>query len=812
MNDGVAGRYGRSVVLSVFNFLNASKMRLFFRQFLTTMRRFRLACGLNIVGLSVAFAAFILILMQVRYESTFDRFHRHADRICQAEMLMAEGFVPVVSSEFGRTFGGMGAGIEAYALLIPPFEDTYITVERNGTKVGFVQPVVAAQAAFTDIFTPEMVEGVADALREPGKVLLPASLAQSLFGTEHGVVGRGMTVGGKEYEVGGVYRDFPDNSQIKNRVILPLVFGADGYSWDNANYQMYVLLRPGVDPAQIVEGWKAFPLTNKMDMGMEITANLVRLSDRYYDDRSAAFGTGALTERGNRTTMTLLLSIALLVIGIAAVNFVNFATSLTPLRIKNINTRKVLGSPVGTLRAELIFESVGISLLGFCLALLWVYLLRDTGFNELISGGISFSTYSGVIWLGLGVALGVGILAGIYPAVYTTSFPPALVLKGSFGLSPKGRKLRTALIGFQFVVSLGLIVAAMFMQLQNRYLRGINTGLDYEGIAMARMGGELRGSKAFEERVVQSPLVEEVGYSERPLGLTNLHSQWGRELRGTTILFAADVVSWNLPRMLGVELVDGDYFTETDARREGCYHYLFNESAAREFGLSMQEPLNERGWGGEARLTGIARDFNYGSLHAAVGPMAMVLVGKESGLDNRLQTAYFKIKGDPYAAVEHIRRAAAEIDPAYPVDLQFFDAAFDALYRKELKVTTLITVFSLLAVVLSLVGVFGLVVFETQYRRKEIGVRKVMGATVAEILAMFNKSFVRLVLICFVVAAPLAWYGVREWLGTFAYRTPVYWWVFAVSLAIVLFITLATVTIQSWRAATANPVEAFKTE
>jgi len=368
------------------------------------------------------------------------------------------------------------------------------------------------------------------------------------------------------------------------------------------------------------------------------------------------------------------------------------------------------------------------------------------------------------------------------------------------------------LIGFQFVVSLGLIVAAMFMQLQNRYLRGINTGLDYEGIAMARMGGELRGSKAFEERVVQSPLVEEVGYSERPLGLTNLHSQWGRELRGTTILFAADVVSWNLPRMLGVELLDGDYFTETDARREGCYHYLFNEAAAREFGLSMQESLNERGWGGEARLTGIARDFNYGSLHAAVGPMAMVLVGKESGLDNRLQTAYFKIKGDPYAAVEHIRRAAAEIDPAYPVDLQFFDAAFDALYRKELKVTTLITVFSLLAVVLSLVGVFGLVVFETQYRRKEIGIRKVMGATVAEILAMFNRSFVRLVLICFVVAAPLAWYGVREWLGTFAYRTPIYWWVFAVSLLIVLAITLATVTIQSWRAATANPVEAFKTE
>lgn len=262
---------------------------------------------------------------------------------------------------------------------------------------------------------------------------------------------------------------------------------------------------------------------------------------------------------------------------------------------------------------------------------------------------------------------------------------------------------------------------------------------------------------------------------------------------------------------MGIRIAEGRGFVEEDDRAEPGTWAIFNRTACRKYGLELGDRL-EVGAGRGVEVVGIMEDVNFGSLHAAVGPMAMVLVGKESGLDNRLQTAYFKIKGDPYAAVEHIRRAAAEIDPAYPVDLQFFDAAFDALCRKELKVTTLITVFSLLAVVLSLVGVFGLVVFETQYRRKEIGVRKVMGATVAEILAMFNRSFVRLVLICFVVAAPLAWYGVREWLGTFAYRTPVYWWVFAVSLAIVLFITLATVTIQSWRAATANPVEAFKTE
>ena len=189
----------------------------------------------------------------------------------------------------------------------------------------------------------------------------------------------------------------------------------------------------------------------------------------------------------------------------------------------------------------------------------------------------------------------------------------------------------------------------------------------------------------------------------------------------------------------------------------------------------------------------------------------MVIRGSASG-QKALPIAYFKIKGDPYAALEHIRRAVASVDPAYPTDARFLDQTFDDLYRKELRTTSLITGFSLLAVLISLVGVFGLVVFETQYRRKEIGIRKVMGATVLEILTMFNRSFFRLVLICFVVAAPLAWYGVTRWLETFAYRTPIYWWVFAVALVVVMGITLVTVTVQSWRAATANPVGAIKSE
>ena len=790
-------------------------MKTIFRNFMTTLRRFKLASGLNILGLSVAFAAFVLILMQVRYEYSFDKFHRNADRIYRVEINMAEGNVPIVPRPFGETFGRMSAGVEDYTMVMLSFAETYVTVEKNGTKVGFMQEIQHTEASFTNVFTPKMVEGSADALKEPTKILLPASLALKFFGSETGVLGKRMTISGMDCEVGGVYRDFPTNSQLKNVLYVPLRDEENRNDWGACNFFMYVLLRPGADPAGIMAEWNRFDLTPKIEWS-ETTPSIciTKLSDLYFDTRPFIVGADSATEHGKRTTMNILLAIALLVIGIAAVNFVNFSTSLTPLRIKSINTQKVLGSPVVTLRTALVGEAVGIALIAFGLALLWVYLLSDTGFNELISGGISFSVYKGVILLALGVALAVGLLAGLYPAFYTTSFPPALVLKGSFGMSPKGRKLRTALIGFQFVVSLGLIVAAMFLQMQNNFLRNVDTGMDQERIAYMHLGGELRGSKAFEALVKQSPLIEDVAYSQMPIGVGNMHPQWFKSVGDKQVGFAAEGVSWNFPQMMGIELVDGAYFNEGDtAKRFNVY--LFNERAAKDYGLTTQDRVIEWGSGEDAAMSeirGFVKDFNYRSLHAAIEPMAMVIRGREFGGGSRLPVAYFKITGDPYAAADHIKRVAAEIDPAYPVDLQFFDTAFNTLYQKDRRTTSLITVFSLLAVIISLVGVFGLVVFETQYRRKEIGVRKVLGATVAEILAMFNRSFVRLVIVCFVVAAPLAWYGVTKWLETFAYRTPIHWWVFALSLFIVLLITLITVTIQSWRAATANPVNSLKTE
>ena len=782
---------------------------MFLRNFLVTIKRFKLACGLNIVGLSVAFGAFIVILMQVSYERGFDKgYPRQVYRVEVKDSTMHEAILarPMIDVLLA------GSPAIAQGTMRPCYLDNrYVSLERNGAKVAYIEPYTTIYPDDFEVFGYELTEGTREAFDDHTKLILPQSMARKFFGTES-AIGKLVTfeMGEKStVEVGAVYRDFPANSSVPNCIKQKIAPEEHKNSWGAQNYWCFVTLWPGSDPEeaarQMTQAYAAF---GKPDWISGEPNFILQPIEEVYYDKTVGYDTAP---KGNRTTMTLLLSIALLVIGIAAVNFVNFATSLTPLRIKNINTRKVLGSSVGTLRAELIFESVGISLLGFGLGLLWVYLLADTGFNELISGGISFSTYSGVIWLGLGVALGVGILAGIYPAVYTTSFPPALVLKGTFGLSPKGRKLRTALIGFQFVVSLGLIVAAMFMQLQNRYMRSLDTGMDHDQVVIVNLSRDLAKSEmknTLVNRLKEDASIEDVAFSGMRVGCSDTYMRWGRGLAdGRSIHFTCLPVSWNFCRVMGLPTIEGRDFEEEDDLRTGAF--IFNQTAMSEFDMT----LDDRVFGHRSDLVpivGVVKDFNFASLRNEIAPMCFYQFGKEAWYD--LSVAYIKIKGDPFAGAAHIKRTVAELDPLYPVDIEFYDTVFDALYRKELKVTTLITVFSLLAVVLSLVGVFGLVVFETQYRRKEIGVRKVMGATVAEILAMFNRSFVRLVLICFVVAAPLAWYGVREWLGTFAYRTPVYWWVFAVSLAIVLFITLATVTIQSWRAATANPVEAFKTE
>lgn len=786
-------------------------MKTIFRNFLLTLQRFKLASVLNVLGLGIAFAAFMVIMMQVRYDAGFDKFHSKTGRIFRVE---PSGD----STEYGTN---VSYPVLEYIRSYPAVEhisvysewgkeESYVSVETRGEKSGFMEKIAEINPDFTEIFDFKFTEGSASDFNSPGAAIIPETMARKFFGDES-AIGRTIdfTMGNMTFRVAAVYADFPENTFLKPSIYVfnnPEAKPEGSQEWNWSSYQVILTLNSAVEKQELETIWFQNLIAAADASGSKWYVKALRLNpiEQIYTSKDMyAFDD---FPKSDPTNTAILFSIAILVIAIAGINYVNFATSLVPMRLRSINTRKVLGSSTREIRTGLIVESLGIALLAFGVSLFIVYFLSATPVAGLIESDMGLRSNMPVVWLSLGIASVVGIVSGVYPAFYSTSFQPALVLKGSFGLSPSGKKLRTAMIGFQFVVSIGLIIAAMFMQLQNRYMRGMETGVEKDRIAMMKLnsGEFFQRKEVLIEKLKEDPSIVDAGTGVQ-VGGADVYSIWGFG-RGNEETVKLDMlnVSWNLPEMLELELLDGSLFTETDKLNK-TPKLLINQSAQRRYNLNVGDKLEQdENW----EIAGILKDVNYKSLRNGIEPMAFGY--SPNGWEGNW--LYIKFSGDPDRAIKHIRESVATIDPVYPVEIQFYDKVFEKLYAKERKMTSLITLFSLLAIAISLIGVFGLVVFETQFRRKEIGVRKVFGSTVAEILTLLNRNFIKIVIICFVLAAPIAYMGVIEWLGNFAYRTPVYWWVFLLALLVVGTITVVTVSIQSWRAATANQVEALRNE
>ena len=486
---------------------------------------------------------------------------------------------------------------------------------------------------------------------------------------------------------------------------------------------------------------------------------------------------------------------------------------MAPLRIKSINTQKVLGSSAGILRASLLFEAVGISLLAFLCSLFIVWGLGHMGWLYFVQADTALSAYPGLVGGLAALSVIIGLIAGIYPSLYMTSFPPAVVLKGSFGLSSSGKKLRTALIGFQFVVSIVLIISAMFVRQQNRFMQKYSLGFDKDQVVVVELNGNImRNHKdSYVGGLKEYPGIEDVAFCRQKFGSEDSYRTWSGIYKEQSVGFTSLAVSWNFFKVMGIPLIGGRMPTESD-EKGNSYSYVFNKQMRDKWSMEpndiMRIPWLEEE-SADGSLIGFVDDVKFTSLRQGVSELGFVI--NEPSL---MLYSFIRVKAgsDIVGVVDHIRQTVARLDPTYPCEVEFYDEIFDHLYHQERNLSTMILLFSLLAVIISIVGIFGLVIFETQYRRKEIGIRKVFGATVHEILVMFNKIYFRIVCVCFIIAAPLAYYGVRKWLEGFAYKTPIYWWIFAFALLIVSLITMFTVTFQNWRAANANPVDSIKTE
>ena len=788
-------------------------MKTLLRNFISIMRRFKVAMTLNMLGLSAAFAAFIIIIMQLQYDCTFDRSVKQADCIFRVDVVDPErGQMAIMSRPFAEAFTQSSPHILAGMICDIRREEAFFTIEREGKILNYQEVSHKVSPGFADVFGPEMVEGDAHALDVRNQGLIPESLARKFFGNQS-AIGQCLQMEEDCLIVGGVYRDFPENSSMGNCIYYSMG-NENRHSWNNMNYSFYIRVDRPENAAGLIENFK--------EKNKEAMAVLWNGSDDFSVLRleplnGLHFRGQILYDSIPKTswqTVWVLMAIAVIIVMIAGINYTNFSTSLTPMRIKSINTQKILGSPTKEIRMLLMLEAMLVALLSYGLSLIWVELAGKSFLAELVSADMALMNHLYLLGGTALLALLTGLLAGIYPSYYMTSFQPALVLKGSFGLSPAGRKLRSLLISIQFVSSFALIIGALFMFLQNRYMRNSSLGYDRDQLIVCPIAGsQARESyQSLRQQLLNFSGIEEVTYAGNILSSQDQYMNWGRGFKGEEISFQVLPVEANFLQVMGIDVTEGRDFREADHLSTAGV-YIFNESARQKYQMELDDMIDD------SPIVGFMPDVKFASFRMEVTPMCFYVLGKtmfgnpcEVWFWNNYLYVQVKAGSDMFAAMEYVEKTLQTFDKEYPFHVRFFDEVLDSVYRNETNMGKLITLFSLVAVFISIVGVFGLVMFDSEYRKKEIGIRRVMGASIIEILMMFNSIYLRIMLICFVIATPLAWYGVSRWLENFAYKTPMYLWVYGVAFLLVSIVTLLTVTFQNWHTATANPVDSIKNE
>lgn len=788
-------------------------MRLIIRNFIRIFQRFKLAMTLNILGLSIAFTAFMIIMMQWRYDTTFDKDTPNADCIYRVDALDSFGMRQAAASSLpmANVFIQSSPHIVAGGMMVQYPGTTYMKVEGTQSNIqSFKEQVIACTPGITGVFQFDMLEGAADALQVPDQILIPESLARKMFGDESAMGKRFDTdlTRFKEngiYYVGGVFRDFPENSLLSNRPYISMNdYGKD--EWGTMTGALYVRL----DSPEAAEGLMDNFDRYAKQIGLEEMINNSRYGGSMYKMTlepllGLHFANDIMydfTPKANRMTVYLLFSIAWVILIIAAINFTNFNTALSPIRMKSINTQRVLGSTVGELRRNLTIETVLVSFFAYILSVYWLYLAERLGLGALITAELSVWQNVGIVLLTGLISLLLGAVAGVYPAYYMTSFQPALVLKGSFGLSLAGRRLRTVLMSVQFITAFALVIASIFMSLQNRFMRTTSLGYDKENILIADLSPKAQASyEAVRSDLQKQAGIEGVSFASVVLASGDNFPSWGREYNGKAVEFNILHVDASFLKLMNIPILDGRDFLPGDSVGRGSF--IMNKAMKDKYEIPVGAKLSNT-W----PIVGVVPNIRFASLRSEVEPMAFYLS------DWEMPYAYIKTApgADMYAVREAVEKTLAQFDSSYPSNVRFFDTMLETTYQTERNLTTLITLFSLLAVFISIVGVFGMVVFDSEYKRKEIGIRKVLGSTTAEILVLFNKSYVKVLVLCFVVAAPCAWYGIHVWLQNFAYKIPIYWWVFPLAFLLIGLITVATVTYQNWHAANENPVNSIKNE
>lgn len=783
------------------------------RELITNFKRFKTAGILNVVGLAVAFAAFTVIVVQLSFQNGYDKFRPGADHIFRIETLYPISVEYCASGPFpvGSLLKTQCAGVRDYFVMTMEQRETFVLEDGEREKRTFKEVIVKATSSLADMLGIEVKEGdLRQALTEPGKLMIPESTARKWFGKET-AIGRRIEINKERYTIAAVYVDMPANSIFKNYCYSRL---EESDNWNQWGAQTFVRMaetdrdvaQRQIDEVQVETIDQIFEALHKKEQKEKEGKSYLRvtpLTDIFYDN-TAIYDA---VDKGDRRSATVMLGVGILIILIAGINFLNFSISLAPTRMKAINTQKVLGATVTALRMRLIGEAVAYTLVAFMLSVGLMWIFSFTSLANLFA--VSLSPLENLKWIVAvaGVAVMLGLTAGIYPAFFLTSFEPALVLKGSFVMTPKGIRLRNGLMAFQFVISIVLITCTLLMASQYRFMQNFSLGYDTENIGeLAIHEQEGVSREALIDAMMAVPGVIDYTFADYVPG-QDMMSGSGSELEGEAVSFDTWTVYKNFLRFFNIPLQKGQDFSDSELTE---IQIIINENGMK------RQPVLERyfeknlpaGTLEGGHLIGVAGDVHYLSLRKPIGTLAIICAPQMN-----YSHMFLKLSGGNVSEIrKNIEQAYKQLFPGDVFEFQFLDATLQQSYEAEKRLMEVISLMGGIAIVLALVGVYGLIIFNAQYKRKEIGVRKVNGATEGQIMMLLNRSFFRLLTVSFVIACPLAWYAMNRWLEGFSYKTPIHWWIFLLAGLITLAIALLTISWQSWKAATENPVKALKTE
>ncbi len=786
-------------------------MKTIVRNFIYTFRKFFLANVLNIIGLGIAFTAFYVIMAQVAYDYGYDRSVKDSDRIYRVTFTLNDPeyrtFGHTMPRPLGENIVKSSPHIQAYGLRNNDASECTLKVGENTFRVGFKDGI----KDYVSVYQPEMLSGTAASLGESdNNILISESQALRFFGTTDAlnknlqlVFNSGKT---RDLVVTGVFRDYPENSSFHDVVFRTNDENAD--SWNNWNYTLYIRIDDNSNLEQVRSELQNSIRTAITDDGEDESAgdNTVQLTSL----NDGHFVTGTYSREISHSSIYMLVCFSLLIVFIAAVNFMNFFLAETPMRLRSINTQKVLGATAAQLRGGLLAEAVMISLLSFLLSLLLVTVTADMGVQQLVQATLGLGSNAGLIAALLGISVLVGLLAGSYPSYYVTSFPPALVLKGSFGLSPRGKVLRTALVAVQFVISFTLVLFIGIMLMQSHYIYTSDYGYDRDRLIVADGTPEtVKSSAAVKDRLRSISGVEGVSFSYQTVNAVDGIMRFARgegERRMEYDVFFGDN---DYPAVMGLKITDGRTFNETD--RDAV---IFNEATRKKYpSVEQTNSYTED----SLLVVGFCGNFRYKSFRTEDldEPLAIILIrngNKQYSLTLDCINVRVSAGADMRAVRSGIQSALEEFTPNHDFNVRFMDRVLEQAYKSESLFIKQVLLLSLLAVAISVIGVFGLTMFESEYRRKEIGIRKVLGSTTAQIVQMLCRRYAFILAGCFAIAAPAGYVIGTRWLESFAVKTQMTPLLFVAAFALIAVITFATVALQSWKTANANPVESIRTE